>query len=287
MYPLIALALLLSTATVKAQPTQPQINSTVAISLTDGTRLEGTIISTDATSLTIAATNGLEVKVPRAQIATIKSLTDAPRPVFSDPDNTRLIFAPTARALRRGSGYFSDYYVFFPGISYGLSTSLGLTAGMSVLPGIAPTEQLFTIAPKLTLYSDPQNAIAIGTLHAFNPGEGAAGIAFVVGTRCDKRRSLTLGLGLCYARESGEKTDFAEHLILLVGGYQRLSPNLGLVSENWLIGGGVDLASQPFALALRFSGKNLSTDLGIILIGEVLKEGFPIPWLSFAYRFGR
>ena len=287
MYPLIALVLLLSTTAIKAQPAQPPINSTVAISLADGTRLEGTLINTDATSLTIAETNGLEVKVPRAQIAQIKVLTDTPRAAFSDPDNTRLIFAPTARPLRRGSGYFSNYYVFFPGISYGLNNRLGLTAGMSVLPGVAPGEQLFTIAPKLTLYSDKKSALAIGTLHAFNPGEGAAGIAFAIGTYGDKERSFTLGLGLGYARESGEATDFAEHAILLIGGYQRLSPNLGLVSENWLIGGDVDLASQPFALALRFSGKNLSTDLGIILIGEVLKEGFPIPWLSFAYRFGR
>ncbi len=286
MYPLIALALLLGATATTAQTARTWVDSTVAISLIDGTHLEGTVISTDATTITIAAINGLEVKVPLAQIAEIKPLAGKPRPAFSDPDNTRLIFAPTARPLRRGSGYFSDYYVFFPGISYGLSNSIGLTAGLSVLPGLAPSEQLFTIAPKLTLYSDPKNAIAIGTLHAFNPGEGAAGIAFAIGTHGDKQRSLTLGLGLGYARASGEETNFAEHLILLVGGYQRLSPNLSLVSENWLIGGGVDLASQPFALALRFFGKNLSTDLGIILIGEILKEGFPIPWLSFAYRFG-
>lgn len=287
MYSLIALAISLSTTAVTAQPAPPLVGSTVAISLLDGTRFEGTLISADATNLTIAAPNGLEIKVPRAQIAAIKTLTSKPRPAFSNPDHTRLIFAPTARPLQQGSGYFSDYYVFFPGISYGLSNSVGLTAGLSILPGIALDEQLFTIAPKLTLYSDKKNALAIGTLHAFNLGEGEAGIAFVVGTRGNKERSLTLGLGLGYARESGEKTDFAEHAILLIGGYQRLSANLGLVSENWLIGGDVDLGSQPFALALRFSGKNLSTDLGIILIGEVLKEGFPIPWLSFAYRFGR
>ena len=136
MYPLIALVLLLSTTAIKAQPAQPPINSTVAISLADGTRLEGTIINTDATSLTIAATNGLEVKVPRAQIAQIKVLTDTPRAAFSDPDNTRLIFAPTARPLRRGSGYFSNYYVFFPGISYGLKgLAVLVLGGLGSVPG--------------------------------------------------------------------------------------------------------------------------------------------------------
>jgi hypothetical protein len=286
MYSLFACVLLLWAGASTAQSAPARTDSSVSISLEDGTRLEGTLVSEDETSLIITIENGLEIKVPRKNIATIRPLNNKPRPTFSNPDNTRLIFAPTARPLRRYSGYFSDYYVFFPGISYGLSDHLGLTAGLSILPGIAIDEQLFTIAPKVTLYSTRKSAIAIGTLHGFNPGEGAAGIAFAVATRGDNRRSLTLGLGLGYARESGESTNFAEHLILLIGGHKRLSPNLSLVSENWLIGGDVGLAEQPFALALRFSGQNLSTDLGIILIGEILKEGFPIPSLSFAYRFG-
>jgi len=286
MYPLLACTLLFWATSGAAQLTPTWADSTVSLALEDGTLLEGTIVDENETSIVIAVENGLEIKVPRESITTIRPLHDKPRAAFSNPDNTRLIFAPTAHPLRRNSGYFSDYYVFFPGISYGLSNRLGLTAGLSILPGIAIDEQLFTIAPKLTLYSDKKSAIAIGTLHGFNPGEGAAGIAFAVATRGDKRRSLTLGLGLGYARESDESTNFAEHPILLIGGHQRLSPSLSLVSENWLIGGDVDLSEQPFGLALRFSGRNLSTDLGVILVGEVLKEGFPIPWLSFAYRFG-
>jgi hypothetical protein len=31
----------------------------------------------------------------------------------------------------------------------------------------------------------------------------------------------------------------------------------------------------------------MSADLGVILIGELIDEGFPIPWLSVTYHFGR
>ena len=35
----------------------------------------------------------------------------------TDPNYTRLFFAPTARALKKGSGYFADYELIFPGIA--------------------------------------------------------------------------------------------------------------------------------------------------------------------------
>ena len=33
----------------------------------------------------------------------------------TDPNHTRLFFAPTARALKKGAGYFADYELVFPG----------------------------------------------------------------------------------------------------------------------------------------------------------------------------
>src|SRR5687768_16544543 len=36
-------------------------------------------------------------------------------------DDTRLFLAPTGRPLRGGEGYFSDHWIFFPGLAYGVS----------------------------------------------------------------------------------------------------------------------------------------------------------------------
>ena len=52
--------------------------------------------------------------LPQALLAqtTAGSATTAPLP--SDPNATRLLFAPTARMLPRGGGYLGDYEVVMP-----------------------------------------------------------------------------------------------------------------------------------------------------------------------------
>ena len=72
----------------------------------------------------------------------------------------------------------------------------------------------------------------------------------------------------------------------MLGGNIRLSSSAALVSENWFITGqDLGLNNQPLAIAIRFFGDRLAVDVGAIIIGEVLEEGFPIPWLSFVYHF--
>jgi len=46
------------------------------------------------------------------------------------------------------------------------------------------------------------------------------------------------------------------------------------------------LDQYPFGLVARFFGERIAVDAGFILAGEILKEGFPMPWLSFIYNFG-
>ena len=115
-------------------------------------------------------------------------------------------------------------------------------------------------------------------------GEFSAGIAFAVGSIGEQDKSFTAGVGLGYTKEEGEEFEFAEHPILMLGGNIRLSNSIALVSENWfIIGEDLGLGQQPFGIAIRFFGDRIAADVGLILIGEVLEEGFPIPWLSFVY----
>ena len=203
-----------------------------------------------------------------------------------DPNYSRLMFAPTGRPLRRGDRYFFNHYVFFPGMAYGLTDRFSLSGGVSFIPGLGLDDQVLSVAPKFGLYASDEVALSAGALYMHVAGD-AGGIAFVVGTKGTPDKSFTCGIGLGYIAEEGEDVDFAEHPVLLLGGNIRLSKSMALVSENWLItGGDFKLDQQPLGLALRFLSSKIAVDVGAIIVGEVIKEGFPIPWLSFVYHFG-
>ena len=260
-------------------------DSLMSISLTDGTQLEGIITQKTETHILVETPLGLKIKVPRTSIVAIKKRRAG---AFSrpDPNYTRLMFAPTGRPLRRGDRYFFNHYVFFPGMAYGFTNRFGVAGGLSVIPGLGLTDQILSVAPKFGLYASGDVALSMGVLYMNVAGEGAGGMAFVVGTKGSPDKSFTCGIGLGYIAEEGEDVDFAEHPVLLLGGNIRLSESMALVSENWLITGedlGID--QQPLGLALRFFGPKIAVDAGAIIIGEALKEGFPIPWLSFVYNF--
>ena len=274
-----------SIVVIEKASSPPNLNSQVSISLNDGTQLEGTITQETETHILVETLAGLEVKVPKTSIVSIEKhhASAFSRP---DPNYTRLMFSPTGRPLRRGDAYFFNHYVFFPGMAYGLTDHFTLSGGVSVLPGVGLNEQLLSVAPKLGFYTSDEVSLSAGVLY-MRIEDDAGGMAFVVGTKGSPDKSFTCGIGLGYIAEEGEDVDFAEHPVLLLGGNIRLSESMSIVSENWLItGGDFKLDQQPLGLALRFLGTKIAVDAGVIIIGEVLKEGFPIPWLSFVYNFG-
>ena len=185
-------------------------DSLVVVELKDGSNLKGLIVRQDVDKIYFKTIGGMETTVPKSMIGSIKPLSG--KVVGGtyqryDPNYSRLLFAPTARPLKQGDGYFSDYYVFFPGISYGITNNITLMGGFSFLPGAPLDEQLLYVAPKISINVNDKIAIAAGALLA-NVNEVAAGIGFMVATYGERDRSLTLGLGLGYIKESGEDFEF-------------------------------------------------------------------------------
>ena len=277
-----ALCLLqLTSIPTQAQAQEKLVNTLVSITLTDRTQVQGTIIRQDKTHITIATSSGLEVKVPRNSIVSTRNIKSSHGALTrSDPNYSRLMFTPTGRPLRSGQGYWSNYYISFPGITYGLTNQIGITAGLSVFPGVGLGDQLLSLAPKIAFYQNDDFALSAGTLYMSLIDE-------IGGTKGSPDKSFTAGLGFGYINEQDEPVDFAMHLVILLGSNIRLTDSLALVSENWFITGeNLGLGEQSLGIALRFFGKDLAVDIGLIIIGQVLKEGFPIPWLSAVYHFG-
>ena len=268
---------------------QSDPDSIVLIRLKDKTQLRGMIIERTDTTLVIKTTSGLEVKVPQTSIISIEPVQGKfEKGLFirSDPNYSRLMFSPTGRPLRKGEGYFTDYYVFFPGVSYGFTDNFSVMAGFSIVPGINFGDQLKYLAPRIGIQLNKSVAISAGALYISFLNEVGAGIAYGVATVGEQDKSLTAGIGFGYIREEDEDFKFARRPILMLGGNIRLSNSLAFVSENWFYPiSEMNFDEQPFALALRFFGDRLAVDAGLIFSFEMVSKGFPMPWLSFVYHF--
>ena len=291
----VVLAILVGPTTSGAEepPRKP-----LAVALKDGSRLVGTLVAEDEATITLTLASGLVLSLPRADIVSVEPLASAG---FEDPNDTRLMFAPTGRPLGKGDGYFSDHYVIFPGFAYGLTDHLSVSGGVSVIPGLGLDEQLFYASSAVGWRLGKKTAFSVGGLYATGTDTNEAGaILFGVASFGSSDRALTLGLGFAATRNeeyyydpngyftgTRHQWDFREAPILLVGGTIRVGKRLSLVTESWLFPGeGFELSEQPLGLALRFCGDRISVDVGLVLVAEVLEEGFPIPWLSFSYHFG-
>jgi hypothetical protein len=277
----------------------------VTITLKDGGTLVGTIVAEDDAVVTLRTASGAELKLPREAIASRGevelSAPPPPRIPLTDPNESRLMFAPTGRPLGKGNGYFSDHYVLFPGFAFGVTEHLTVAGGFSTIPAVDLEEQIFYLSASSGWKVGKDGAFAIGGFVAGNPsGEleaDAGGALFGVATIGPSDRSLSVGLAAVATREQvydyGPRGEWSSHNewrfhdtpVVMLGGSLRIARNLSLVSESWLIPGNA-LSDQPFGFALRFFNGRISADVGMVLVGELLEEGFPLPWLSFSYHFG-
>jgi hypothetical protein len=280
-------AIFIGAPDIRAQTPDSPSDSLVTVTLKSGESYVGFITAQDDLTITIRTATGVFISVPRNQIAQMTWVTPskvAPPRWRKDPNYSRLLVAPTGRPLEQGDGYFSDIYVFLVGVGVGMTDQIGMLVGMSIVPGVGLDEQVFYIAPKIGHQFNENFAASIGTLFA-HVNETSAGLLWGVATFGPVESSLTAGLAWGYVKYEGNADfELTEEPTILIGGAVQMSNSLSLVSENWLILG-AEPSEMPFSIALRLFGEGLSADLGFILVGEILQEGLPVPWLSICYNF--
>jgi len=247
----------------------------VRLELTGGSVLIGTIISEDSTSITLNLLSNNETTIAKEMIIDreiVSSNIKNGQYWFDDPNNTRLLFAPTARGLKSGTGYISVYELFFPMVAIGLNDYVTIAGGLSVFPGSIGDVLYF--APKITPYQSETVSLSIGDFFV-KPNEGTEylNIAYGIGTFSFGRGAITAGVGY----ETNSKQP-----IILIGGELRISRYAKLITENWFI------ANSDFnfvSFGIRFLGKRLAADFALIfpLIDE--DDFIFMPWIGFAYNF--
>jgi len=194
---------------------------------------------------------------------------------FPNPNCSRLFFAPTARMLKQGEGYFADYFIFFPTINYGITSNISLGGGFSILPGADLDEQVLLFTPKVGIKTSKNMDLAIGALIVKLPESTSAGILYGVSTFGSLDNSITVGLGYGYFDD-----ELADKPIVVLGGETKTSRSISLVTENWIVPG---IDAPVLSFGLRFFGEKLSTDFALIFALE--DEIIIFPYIDFVYKF--
>lgn len=273
-------------ANIRSKLRIPDSNHIQILTLIDGSNIIGRIIEIGENEIKFKS----EIGIMTISIAKIKKMKEVPASLikkgkywFPNPNATRLYFAPTARMLKKGEGYFSDYYLFFPGFAYGITDNISIGGGMSLFPAVGIDKQIFYFTPKVGLKATENLNFAAGALLIRIPDffddddSQISGILYGVGTYGVPDKSITAGLG--YGFSGG---DFAKKPMIMVGGEARLSRRISFVTENWVFPG-VD--NPIISYGVRFFGEKLSVDLAFI---NTLGEGaiFPgIPYIDFVFNF--
>lgn len=291
--PLVLAAALLACALARPGAARAQVTDTTItaaadsiyeIRLRDGSVLIGRVVSDDGTNLTVQTQAGVTLTLRRDQVASITRVEG--RMVDGelwgeDPHATRLFFAPTARAIPRGQGYFGVYELFFPFVSYGLTDRFTISAGTPIVP--EAIGQVFYLAPKYEVIRTRGASAAVGVLALFAPDEaldGSVGLLYAVGTMGDPDQALTVGATVPFIA-SGEDSDIGSEPAFMLGGEMRLTRRMKLLSENYLVPSEGSLVSA----GVRFFGERLSADFGI---GAALSDGGVnccLPLVNFVYSF--
>ena len=161
----LPLLFLLLASAARAQPVEVAADTLVQIELVDGSTLVGVVTAETDSTLAFRTPSGMEVVLPRAQIERQRvfegRIRDG-RVVRYDPNRTRLLFTPTARAVPRGGGYFAVYELVIPFVAVGMGSGVSLAGGTILFPGAFG--RVLYVAPKVTLVERPALAVAVGGL---------------------------------------------------------------------------------------------------------------------------
>ncbi len=249
-----------------------------------GSTLIGRISRIDEENVVFVTEHG-ELIVPASSIEEIKetqahNIRDG-KYWPPNPNATRLLFAPTGRMLKENAWYFADYYIFFPGIAYGLSDNVTIGGGISLFPGARFDKQLLYFTPKVGLKNDENMYLAAGALiikipDSDNDDNPTVGIAYGVGTWGTPEASITGGFGFGFV-----DGDFADKPMVMIGGEKRLSRRTAFVTENWILPG---LDDPIISYGIRFLSDRMTFDLALWLPLSADEHLFPgIPYIDFVF----
>ncbi len=215
---------------------------------------------------------------------------------FRNPNDTRYLFAPTAKPIGAGKGYLQDIAVVVGAANYGISDNFSIGGIASLIPFVDVSQQLLAFTPKIGMNVNDNLSIGSGFMYVSGGGLAQMGVAYQLTTFGNSDTNFTLGLGAAYGNivkngpfkpiSEQQISNGANAQIIMLGGMHRLFETISIISENWAIFNSV--TPKPvymFSFGFRFFDKSSSFDLGFIypMIQDI--RTFPLPYIDVVWGF--
>lgn len=247
--------------------------------LRDGSRAYGRIVSESDEEVVFETEAGVSITASRHQIVSLKQVDG----VFkggefqpADPNNTRLFFGPTGRALPKGQAYLGVYEFVMPFVQVGVTDRFSIGGGTPLIFSFedAGLDRPYWVTPKLQLFNGDRTQFSVGVFQGFGGG-ASGGIAYGVVTTGNASGSFTAGAGMAY-NDGGDRA-----AVVMIGGDRQIRQNMKFVTESYLWGSGTGIVSG----GIRFFGERLSADLALATPVGDDTGGFVFPLVNFVYLF--
>jgi hypothetical protein len=246
--------------------------------LPDGSRLYGRVEQETADDFVFRTHAGAVLTVSRSEVVSLRTVEGAVvEGEFwrSDPNTSRLFFAPTGRAVPKGQVYLGMFQFLMPFVQVGVTDRFSVGGGTPLVFGFDDEwERPFWVTPKMQVFRSSSAQASAGLFHIFDTDGNGAGIAYAVGTFGGRDASLTVGAGVAYTGTDGGAG------VLMLGGERQFRRNMKFVTENYVWNWSAGVASG----GVRFFGERLSADLALAV--PIAGDGFIVfPVVNFVYLF--
>ncbi|TGD81748.1 hypothetical protein [Hymenobacter wooponensis] len=279
------------------------IGASYRVTLRSGSTFAGILRASRPQELEFSSQEPGAVIIPRSEITRMEllprvELQDAMRhPTWGYVGNgTRVFFAPTARNLRAGEGYFQTIDLFLLGINYGVTDNVSVGLLASAFPGIGLDNQLVAITPKFSYPVSNKLSVGAGVLYAriptfdsYNNSSGyGAGVAYGLLTTGSADNNFTVGLGYGFSGGQGDQ-GFGESPVAVFSGATRVSKRISLMSENYLITSGSGGLAGLYGIRLNWPRTTFG--IGSFYVAPFEGDGafgyiYPV-YLDLSFRFGK
>lgn len=188
-----------------------------------------------------------------------------------------LFLSPTAKVLEAGSIYISSYEIFY--LNAGWSPAAGTQIGISVpLPMFEGFENGFLIGGKQQVYNEQGSTAAIWAIVSPPGNIVSAGGVYTYDT---PRFVLNVLLGEIISFSNNETVHLAS-----LGGVIKVSEIFSIIGEVTGLSDKIEENGVSFAcLGVRFAGKSLLLDLGVIRPFDKNNTVESFPFIKGSIRF--